>query len=48
MVPLEFFTNVILPTALWLGVNSISKINEYQEKFLGWGLGEGGVKAAAA
>jgi hypothetical protein len=41
MVSLEFFNNIILPSALWPGVDSASNIKEYQEYFLG-------VKAAGA
>jgi len=35
MVTLEFFIDIILPVALWPGVDSVSKRNEYQEYFLG-------------
>jgi len=39
---MEFFNDIILPTALWhLGVDSASNRNGYQEYFLG-------VKAAGA
>jgi len=36
MVSMEFFINIILPAALWPGVDSASIGNEYQEYFL-WG-----------
>ena len=39
---LNFFIEMILPAALWRGVDSASKRCEYQEYFLG------GVKGAAA
>jgi len=35
MVSLEFFIDIILLAALWLGVDSSSNRNEYQEYFLG-------------
>jgi hypothetical protein len=41
MVSLEFFIDTIFPAALWPGVDSASKRNEYQEYFLG-------VKSASA
>jgi len=41
MVSLEFFSDIILPVALWSGVDSASKRNEFQVYFLG-------VKAAGA
>jgi hypothetical protein len=41
MVSLELFFDIILPPALWPGVDTVSNINEYQEYFLG-------VKAADA
>jgi hypothetical protein len=41
MVSLEIFIDIILPTALWLWVDSASNRNEYQGYFLG-------VKAAGA
>jgi hypothetical protein len=41
MVSLDFFIDIILPVALWLGVDSALNINEYQQYFLG-------VKAAGA
>jgi len=41
MVSLEILIDVILPAALWPGVDSASNSNEYQEYFLG-------VKAAGA
>jgi hypothetical protein len=41
MEALEFFTDIILPAAMWTGVDSDSNRNEYQEYFLG-------VKAAGA
>jgi len=41
MVSLEFFIDIILPIALWPGVDSASNRNEYQGYFLG-------VKAAGA
>jgi len=41
MVSLDFFTDIILPAALWPGVESPSNRNEYQECFLG-------IKAAGA
>jgi hypothetical protein len=31
---LEFFIDIILPAALWPGVDSAFKRNEYQEYFL--------------
>jgi len=39
MVSLEFFIDIILPTALWPWDYSASNKNEYQEYFLG---GKGG------
>jgi len=41
MVSLEFFSDIILPVALWPWVDSASNRNEYQVYFLG-------VKAAGA
>jgi hypothetical protein len=41
MESLEFFIDLILPAALWPGVDSVSKRNEYQRYLLG-------VKAAGA
>jgi hypothetical protein len=41
MLSLAFFIDTILSVALWPGVDSSSKRNEYQEYFLG-------VKAAGA
>ena len=41
MVSFEVFIEVILPAALWRGIDSASNRNEYQEYFLG-------VKAAGA
>jgi hypothetical protein len=35
MVSLEFFIDIILPAAIWPGINSASNRNEYQEYFLG-------------
>jgi hypothetical protein len=35
MASLEFFIDIILPVALWPGVDSASNRNEYQEYFLG-------------
>jgi hypothetical protein len=35
MVSLEFFIVIILPGALWPGINSVSKRNKYQDYFLG-------------
>jgi hypothetical protein len=35
MESLEFLADLILPVALWLGVDSASNRNEYQESFLG-------------
>jgi hypothetical protein len=43
MVSSEFFVDIILPAALWPGVESACNRNEYQKYFLG-----GGVKAADA
>ena len=33
--PMEFFIDIILPAALWPGVDSASNKNEYKEYFLG-------------
>jgi hypothetical protein len=41
MVSLDFSVDIFLPIVLWLGVDSASNRNEYQEYFLG-------VKAAGA
>jgi len=41
MVSMEFFIDIILPAALWPGVDSAANRNEYREYFLG-------VKAAGA
>ena len=35
MVSLELFTDITLPAALWIGVDSASNRNEYLEYFLG-------------
>jgi len=35
MVSLEFFIDIILPAALWPGLDSASNRNEYQEYLLG-------------
>jgi hypothetical protein len=39
MVPLEFSIDIILPTALWSGVDSTSKRNEYLGDKGGWYIG---------
>ena len=35
MVSLEFFIYIIVPAALWPGIDSAFKTNEYQEYFMG-------------
>ena len=35
MVSLDFFIDIILPAALWPGVDSVSNRNEYQEYSVG-------------
>jgi hypothetical protein len=35
MVSLEFFIDIILPAAIWPGIDSASNRNEYEEYFLG-------------
>ena len=35
IMPLEFLIDLILPAALWPGVDSASYKNKYQEYFLG-------------